>query len=607
MENTIQSDLIRGHINTIILKALFDGDRYGYDIVREIEQKSSGQYKLKQPTLYSCLKRLEIQGFIRSYWGAKSNGGRRKYFTLTDMGRELFLKNQSEWEYSRTVIDKLISDREVDLNNARPLNDNEVSDEPIYDDESNSDIEDTFPETAAEESDFDSGIINGDSYSAFTDEHHREDITENDEETEYGETQNADEPISPPQSTETEIDSAYEQIAFSDTTAIMNELLRRQSDDEQDSSYANKLVSEKYVSDNTDSFMSAESYFKDFVDMREAESTTNDVSENENRKYANENAVEDYDYFSLQSSAPTDTESFADKAEKPESIFLNYHTSQVAPQSDSAIIEREYRNILGGILSDSFTETPRPAVNESQQTEEEQFTEDNYTENDYSENEAEGQQAEDNCEEDYYDEYEQEEPAYEEENQTAYTSDAAVNRKLNKLTGEVRELGDNVKIRTHNNLGSKEYNNTYYYYSNKLMIVHYGILFGIMMLEILFSAVLVNLIMHAGSKTDKWFYIVAGCISVAFPITAFVKNLTAPDNRKRINFSLRNSLIYRLIVMAQCFLIIYCINIIAGMPLAFSSKYLTTILMPALLCTNFPVSALVFNALFKSKKFAAEQ
>ena len=78
MDNTINSDLIRGHINTIILKALYDGDRYGYDIIKDIEQKSSGQYTLKQPTLYSCLKRLESQGFISSYWGAKSNGGRRK-------------------------------------------------------------------------------------------------------------------------------------------------------------------------------------------------------------------------------------------------------------------------------------------------------------------------------------------------------------------------------------------------------------------------------------------------------------------------------------------------------------------------------------------------
>ena len=134
MDNTINSDLIRGHINTIILKALYDGDRYGYDIIKDIEQKSSGQYTLKQPTLYSCLKRLESQGFISSYWGAKSNGGRRKYYTLTDMGRELFLKNQTDWEYSHTVIDKLISDKTFDLSavssdSAAPVSD--MTDEEI--------------------------------------------------------------------------------------------------------------------------------------------------------------------------------------------------------------------------------------------------------------------------------------------------------------------------------------------------------------------------------------------------------------------------------------------------------------------------------------------
>ncbi len=108
--NSINSDLIRGHIDTIILKALQAGDRYGYDIIKEIEHKSDGQYVIKQPTLYSCLKRLEVQGFVKSYWGSKSIGGRKKYFTLTDKGRELFVRNKIDWDYSRTVIDKLISD-----------------------------------------------------------------------------------------------------------------------------------------------------------------------------------------------------------------------------------------------------------------------------------------------------------------------------------------------------------------------------------------------------------------------------------------------------------------------------------------------------------------
>ena len=77
----ISSDLIRGHINTIILRSLYDGDKYGYDIINEIEKKSGGLYTLKQPTLYSALKRLESLNYVSSYYGEFSNGGRRKYFS----------------------------------------------------------------------------------------------------------------------------------------------------------------------------------------------------------------------------------------------------------------------------------------------------------------------------------------------------------------------------------------------------------------------------------------------------------------------------------------------------------------------------------------------
>ena len=106
----ISSDLIRGHINTIILRSLYDGDKYGYDIINEIEKKSGGLYTLKQPTLYSALKRLEALKYVESYYGDYSNGGRRKYFSLTDAGRAITERNLSEWEYSRTIIDSLISD-----------------------------------------------------------------------------------------------------------------------------------------------------------------------------------------------------------------------------------------------------------------------------------------------------------------------------------------------------------------------------------------------------------------------------------------------------------------------------------------------------------------
>ena len=106
----ISADLIRGHINTIILRSLYDGDKYGYEIIDEIEKKSGGLYTIKQPTLYSALKRLESLEYVTSYYGDYSNGGRRKYFSLSESGKKITERNLSEWEYSRTIIDSLISD-----------------------------------------------------------------------------------------------------------------------------------------------------------------------------------------------------------------------------------------------------------------------------------------------------------------------------------------------------------------------------------------------------------------------------------------------------------------------------------------------------------------
>ena len=122
MDKKNQPDVVRGHINTIILSALYEGDKYGYEIGKEIEAKTKGQYKLKEPTLYSSLKRLEKQGMISAYYGGeeKTGGGRRKYYTLTDKGREIGEKSLTQWEYSRTLIDKLISEKEYDLDSAPP-------------------------------------------------------------------------------------------------------------------------------------------------------------------------------------------------------------------------------------------------------------------------------------------------------------------------------------------------------------------------------------------------------------------------------------------------------------------------------------------------------
>ena len=58
-EFKISSDLIRGHIDTIILSLLTKSDKYGYEITRLILEASGGEFELKEATMYSSLKRME--------------------------------------------------------------------------------------------------------------------------------------------------------------------------------------------------------------------------------------------------------------------------------------------------------------------------------------------------------------------------------------------------------------------------------------------------------------------------------------------------------------------------------------------------------------------
>lgn len=107
MERNISSDLIRGHIDTIILHTLFDGDKYAQLISDTIAQKSNNSYNINQATLYSSLKRLENQKYVKSYW-FDSTDGRRKFFKITESGKVFAENNQYDWSYSRNVIDQLM-------------------------------------------------------------------------------------------------------------------------------------------------------------------------------------------------------------------------------------------------------------------------------------------------------------------------------------------------------------------------------------------------------------------------------------------------------------------------------------------------------------------
>ncbi len=104
----INSNLIRGHIDTIILNLLEYGDKYGYEISKIIAVQTGGEYEINEATLYSSLKRLEKDKSIISYWGDETQGGRRKYYKITDDGKKVLIQNILDWEFTKKIISKLI-------------------------------------------------------------------------------------------------------------------------------------------------------------------------------------------------------------------------------------------------------------------------------------------------------------------------------------------------------------------------------------------------------------------------------------------------------------------------------------------------------------------
>ena len=106
----IAGDLIRGHTETIILARLMQRDSYGYEINKTIESLSGGAFVLKEATLYTAFRRLEDSGLIVSYWGDEAVGARRKYYKLTQQGREADRQARAEWADTVRILHALLEE-----------------------------------------------------------------------------------------------------------------------------------------------------------------------------------------------------------------------------------------------------------------------------------------------------------------------------------------------------------------------------------------------------------------------------------------------------------------------------------------------------------------
>lgn len=93
-----KDEIPRGQLSCVILSTLKEQDKYGYEIIDEVLKNSQGKISIKQPSLYSSLKRMEEQSLISSYWRDSDIGGKRHYYHLTDLGKKHLEKWQADYE-----------------------------------------------------------------------------------------------------------------------------------------------------------------------------------------------------------------------------------------------------------------------------------------------------------------------------------------------------------------------------------------------------------------------------------------------------------------------------------------------------------------------------
>jgi len=101
-------DLIKGGSDSLLLCLLEQQPMYGYQIIKELQARSQGYFKLKEGTLYPALHRLERSGLIISKWQLLPNGRQRRYYYITAKGLSNLVVERSQWQEFLAAMNLII-------------------------------------------------------------------------------------------------------------------------------------------------------------------------------------------------------------------------------------------------------------------------------------------------------------------------------------------------------------------------------------------------------------------------------------------------------------------------------------------------------------------
>ena len=103
-----KTEILRGTLDMLILKALSLNPMHGLGVARRLDQITGGVFQVKPGSLFPALHRLEQEGWIEGEWSGSESNRKAKYYRLTRAGRERLGEEQESWSHVVLAITRVL-------------------------------------------------------------------------------------------------------------------------------------------------------------------------------------------------------------------------------------------------------------------------------------------------------------------------------------------------------------------------------------------------------------------------------------------------------------------------------------------------------------------
>lgn len=106
----MRGDVLKNHLELLVLTALKAGPGHGYSIIRAIRDRSGGEFELLEGSLYPLLHRLERDRLVTSSW-SEAAGRKRRVYKLSRKGRSALERQERDWRRFERATNLVLAGR----------------------------------------------------------------------------------------------------------------------------------------------------------------------------------------------------------------------------------------------------------------------------------------------------------------------------------------------------------------------------------------------------------------------------------------------------------------------------------------------------------------